>query len=222
MATSKRERQKAARREKLALQQRAAQRRRTIRRGVIVAVVAAVVITTGALLFAGGSGPSTTTTAFAGSTTTNASTTTSPVATTTVKPVTFAPVAQPSPAGTFGKAPTVVVPSGAPPVAMQVSDLIPGAGPGAKNGDKLTVQYVLATYSSRKVVQSSWTTQPFSLTLGAGTVIPGWEYGLLGMKAGARRELIIPPALGYGSVAQGPGIAANDTLVFVVDLLKIN
>ncbi|HUY42956.1 MAG TPA: FKBP-type peptidyl-prolyl cis-trans isomerase [Acidimicrobiales bacterium] len=220
MATSKRERQKSARREKLAQQQRAAQRRRNIRRGVIVAVIAAAVITTGALLFAGGSGPSATTTTIAS--TTGTTTTTAPAATTTTKPVSFGPVAQPSPAGTFGTAPTVVVPSGAPPSAMQVSDLIPGSGPGAKNGDKLTVQYVLATYSSHKVVQSSWTAQPYTLTLGAGTVIPGWEYGLVGMKAGARRELIIPPALGYGSVAQGPGIAANDTLVFVVDLLKLN
>jgi len=220
MATSKRERQKTARREKLAQQQRAAQRRRNLRRGVIAAVVAAVVIATGALLFAGGSGPSATTTTIAS--TLGTTTTSAPVSTTTTKPVTFAPVAQPSPAGTFGKAPTVIVPSGTPPTSLQVSDLIPGSGPGAKNGDKLKVQYVLATYSSHKVVQSSWTSQPFTLTLGAGTVIPGWEYGLVGMKAGARRELIIPPALGYGSVAQGPGIAANDTLVFVVDLLKLN
>ncbi|HVB18773.1 MAG TPA: FKBP-type peptidyl-prolyl cis-trans isomerase [Acidimicrobiales bacterium] len=220
MATSKRERQKTARREKLAQQQRAAQRRRNLRRGVIAAVVAAVVIATGALLFAGGSGPSATTTTIAS--TLGTTTTSAPVSTTTTKPVTFAPVAQPSPAGTFGKAPTVIVPSGTPPTSLQVSDLIPGSGPGAKNGDKLKVQYVLATYSSHKVVQSSWTSQPFTLTLGAGTVIPGWEYGLVGMKAGARRELIIPPALGYRSVAQGPGIAANDTLVFVVDLLKLN
>lgn len=219
MATSKRERQKAARREKLALAQREAKRRKQIRRTVIVAVVAAAVIATGALLFAGGSSPTTTTTTLAssvGTTTTTSSTTT------TVKPVTFAPVAHPSPAGTFGKAPTVVVPAGAPPTAMQVSDLIKGTGPAAKNGDKLEVQYVLATYSSRKVVQSSWTSAPFSFTLGAGTVIPGWEYGMVGMKVGGRREMIIPPALGYRNVAQGPGIAANDTLVFVVDLLKIS
>ncbi|HVB19145.1 MAG TPA: FKBP-type peptidyl-prolyl cis-trans isomerase [Acidimicrobiales bacterium] len=222
MATSKRERQKTARREKLAQQQRAAQRRRNLRRGVIAAVAAAVVITTGALLFAGGSGPSATTTTTAISGATATTTTSAPVSSTTTKPVKFAPVAQPSPAGTFGTPPTVVVPSGTPPTSLQVSDLIPGSGPGAKNGDKLKVQYVLATYSSHKVVQSSWTAQPFTLTLGAGTVIPGWEYGLVGMKAGARRELIIPPALGYGSVAQGPGIAANDTLVFVVDLLKLN
>ncbi|MDE3107196.1 MAG: FKBP-type peptidyl-prolyl cis-trans isomerase [Acidobacteriota bacterium] len=105
---------------------------------------------------------------------------------------------------------------------MQVSDLIKGTGMAAKAGDKLTMQYVLATYSTRKVIQSSWTSQPFSFTLGAGQVIPGWDYGLVGMKVGGRREMIIPPALGYGANSPGSGIAKNDTLVFVVDLLKIN
>lgn len=214
MATTKRERQKAARREKIAQQEREAQRRRLIRRGVIVAVVAAAVITTGALLFAGGSTPT--------STTTSAPSTTTPATTTTAVPTSFAKVAHPSPAGTFGKPPTVVVPAGTPPTSMEVSDLIKGTGAVARPGDKLTVQYVLATYSSRKVVQSSWTSTPFSFTLGAGQVIKGWDEGIGGMRVGGRRELIIPPSLGYGASSQGPGIAANDTLVFVVDLLKVN
>ena len=55
-----------------------------------------------------------------------------------------------------------------------------------------------------------------------GTVIPGWDKGVVGMKVGGRRELIIPPSLGYKDTSPGPGIAPNDTLVFVVDLLKIN
>ena len=217
MATAKRERQKAARRQKLEEMQRAATRRRTIRRAVIVGVIAIAIIVSAALLFSGNSSPTTTTT----STTIAATTTTAPATTTTVKPASFAPVASPSPAGTFGTAPTVIVPAGAPPTAMQVSDLIHGTGAVAKIGSKLTVQYVLATYSSRKVVQSSWTSQPFSFTLGVGQVIPGWVEGMVGMRVGGRREMIIPPALGYKSVAAGPGIAANDTLVFVVDLLKV-
>ena len=85
----------------------------------------------------------------------------------------------------------------------------------------MTVQYVLATYSSDKVIQSSWTSQPFTFTLGAGQVIPGWDKGVVGMKVGGRRELIIPPSLGYGSQSPGAGIAANDTLVFVIDLQKV-
>jgi FKBP-type peptidyl-prolyl cis-trans isomerase len=80
---------------------------------------------------------------------------------------------------------------------------------------------VLATYSSRKVIQSSWTSQPFQFALGEGQVISGWDKGVVGMRVGGRRELIIPPSLGYGAQSPGPGIAADDTLIFVVDLLKI-
>lgn len=215
MATSKRERQKAARREKLERQQRADKRRKNIRRGVIVAIIAVLVIGTGAFLFSGGKSPSTTTTST--TTTTSASSAT----TTTVAPTSFAPVSQPSPAGTWGTAPTVVVPSGNPPTSMEVSNLITGTGAVAETGDKLEVQYVLATYSTRKVVQSSWTSQPFSFTLSTADVVPGFAEGLVGMRVGGRRELVIPPSLGYGDESPGSGIAKNDTLVFVVDLLKV-
>ncbi len=134
------------------------------------------------------------------------------------------PPADRSPAGTSGKEPSVTVPSGTPPTQLESSDLIVGTGATAKPGDTVTVQYVLATYSSGKVIQASWTSQPFTFTLDATPeqVIPGWDKGVVGMKVGGRRELIIPPSLGYGSSSPGAGIAANDTLVFVVDLLKIN
>ena len=131
------------------------------------------------------------------------------------------PTTDRSPAGTFGSAPTVTVPSGAPPTHLESADLITGTGAPAAPGDSVTVQYVLATYSTGKVVQSSWTSQPYTFTLGEGHVIPGWDKGVVGMKEGGRRELIIPPADGYGSQSPGPGIAANDTLVFVIDLLKV-
>lgn len=195
--------------------QREAKRRRTIRRSVIVGAVAVAVVISAAYLFSGNSTPTTTTTTTSATTTTAASS-----ATTT--PSNFAPVSSPSPAGTFGTAPTVIVPAGNPPTSMEVSNLIQGAGKPAMIGSKLTVQYVLATYSSHKVIQSSWTSSPFSFTLGAGQVIPGWDKGLVGMHVGGRRELIIPPSLGYGAKSQGAGIAANDTLVFVVDLLKVS
>ena len=133
------------------------------------------------------------------------------------------PAADRSPAGTAGQAPTVTVPSGTPPTGLESADLIVGTGPEAAAGDQVTVQYVLATYSAGKVIQSSWTSQPFTFTLGQGQVIPGWDQGVPGMHEGGRRELIIPPSLGYGAnPPQGAaGIAANDTLVFVVDLLKV-
>ncbi len=114
------------------------------------------------------------------------------------------------------------MPAGKPPTRLETADLITGTGPAAKAGDSVTVQYVLATYSSGKEIQSSWTSQPFTFTLGAGQVIPGWDSGVAGMQVGGRRELIIPPSLGYGNQSPGAGIAKDDTLVFIVDLLKIN
>ena len=131
------------------------------------------------------------------------------------------PPADRSPAGTAGTAPTVTVPPGLPPQTLESADLIEGTGKAAAPGDSVTVQYVLATYSSGKVIQSSWTSQPFTFTLGAGQVIPGWDKGVVGMKVGGRRELIIPPSLGYGASSPGAGIAPDDTLVFVIDLLGV-
>ena len=161
-----------------------------------------------------GSGPSaTTTTVAAGGTSTTAP------GGGAIAPI---PTADLSPAGTAGAAPTVKVPTGPPPTSLQSADLITGSGTTAAAGDNVTVQYVLATYSSGKAIQSSWTSQPFSFTLGAGQVIPGWDKGVVGMKVGGRRELIIPPSLGYRDQSPGPGIAATDTLVFVIDLLKVN
>jgi FKBP-type peptidyl-prolyl cis-trans isomerase len=131
------------------------------------------------------------------------------------------PAADRSPAGQAGTAPKVTVPPGSPPTHLESADLIVGTGAAAAPGDTVTVQYVLATYSTGQVVQSSWTGQPFTFVLGQGKVIPGWDKGLVGMKAGGRRELIVPPSLGYKDVSPGPGVAADDTLVFVVDLLKV-
>jgi peptidylprolyl isomerase len=221
MATSKRERQKAARREKLERQQRHARRRKNVRRGVIVAVVAALVIGIGAALFSGGKSPATTTTTTAAAAATT-TTTAAPTTTTTADvPSTFAAVTDPSPAGVFGKAPTVTVPTGAAPTVMELSNLITGKGAVARQNDTVEMQYVLATYSTRKVVQSSWTSSPFTTTLTDSSVIPGFFDGVVGMRVGGRRELVIPPSLGYGDESPGTGIAKNDTLVFVIDLLKV-
>ncbi|MGB8180534.1 MAG: FKBP-type peptidyl-prolyl cis-trans isomerase [Acidimicrobiales bacterium] len=221
MATSKRERQKAARREKLERQQRHAQRRKNVRRGVIVAVVAVLVIGIGAALFSGSKSPSTTTTTTTAATATT-TTTAAPTTTTTVAvPSSFAAVTDPSAAGVFGKAPTVTVPAGAAPTVMELSNLITGHGAVARQNDTVELQYVLATYSTHKVVQSSWTSSPFTTTLTDTSVIPGFFDGVVGMRVGGRRELVIPPSLGYGDESPGTGIAKNDTLVFVIDLLKV-
>jgi peptidylprolyl isomerase len=131
------------------------------------------------------------------------------------------PVADPSPAGTSGTKPTIVVPPGAAPTQLQISDLIVGTGAAVAAGDKVSAQYVLATYSTGKEIQSSWGGQPIGVTLAEGQVIPGWVQGLVGMRVGGRRELVIPPSLGYGTNSPGGGVASNDTLVFIVDLVKI-
>jgi peptidylprolyl isomerase len=147
------------------------------------------------------------------------SATTAPTTTTTS--ASFAPVSMPTAAGTFGTPPpAVTVPTGPPPTVLESSDLITGTGATAEKGDTITVQYVLVSYATDAVIQSSWTSMSFSFPLGEGQVIPGWDKGVVGMKVGGRRELIIPPALGYGAQVQ-QGIPANSTLVFIIDLLKV-
>jgi len=151
-------------------------------------------------------------------------TTTTTAATTTS---TLPPVSMPTAAGTFGTAPpTVTVPTGAPPTALEASDLITGTGATAAKGDTAEVQYVLVDYSTGKVIQSSWTdNMPFSFTLDATPeqVITGWDEGVTGMKVGGRRELVIPPNLAYGSdPPPNSGIASGATLIFIVDLLKVS
>jgi peptidylprolyl isomerase len=114
----------------------------------------------------------------------------------------------------------VTVPTTPPPTVEESADLIKGTGATLKVGDTFTAQYVLADYASHKVLQSSWSSGPFTAQLVSGQLIQGWINGMPGMRVGGRRELIIPPSLAYGSASQN-GIPGNDTLVFVVDLLKI-
>ncbi|HSR94535.1 MAG TPA: FKBP-type peptidyl-prolyl cis-trans isomerase, partial [Solirubrobacterales bacterium] len=120
------------------------------------------------------------------------------------------------------KEPKVEVPKGAPPSKLEVEDVVTGTGPEAKAGDEVTVQYVAVTYKNGKEVDASWgRKEPFSFTLGAGKVTPGWEQGIEGMKAGGRRELIVPANLAYGKAGFPPVIGPNEAMVFVIDLLKI-
>lgn len=117
--------------------------------------------------------------------------------------------------------PKVTVPKGAPPKQLETKELEEGSGAEAKSGDEVTVQYVGVDYKNGKEFDSSWSrNEPFSFTLGAGEVIPGWDQGVEGMKVGGRRELIIPPELAYGEAGAPPAIGPNETLVFVIDLLE--
>jgi peptidylprolyl isomerase len=128
----------------------------------------------------------------------------------------------PTEAGGEKTKPKVTVPTGAPPKKLEVKELEEGSGADAKSGDKVTVQYVGVNYKNGKEFDSSWSrSEPFSFTLGAGEVIPGWDQGVEGMKVGGRRELIIPPELAYGETGAPPAIGPNETLVFVIDLLEV-
>lgn len=118
--------------------------------------------------------------------------------------------------------PKVTVPSGAPPKQLEETDLIEGTGAEAKSGDKVTVQYVGVGYDSGEEFDASWNRgEPFSFTLGASEVIPGWDRGVEGMKVGGQRQLVIPPELAYGETGAPPAIGPNETLVFVIDLLEV-
>jgi FKBP-type peptidyl-prolyl cis-trans isomerase len=102
-------------------------------------------------------------------------------------------------------------------------DLITGSGQVAPPGGTVVVNYVGVLCSTGKEFDSSWKrNQPFTTALTAGSVIPGWVQGIPGMRVGGRRELIIPPNLGYGATGQPPTIPPNSTLVFVVDLLSVS
>ena len=117
--------------------------------------------------------------------------------------------------------PAVPKPTGTPPADLITEDVVAGEGTAAKSGDHVTVHYVGVSYSTGAQFDSSWDRgQPFDFPLGAKRVIQGWDFGVAGMREGGRRTLVIPPSLGYGPRGMGP-IAPNETLVFVVDLVKV-
>ena len=123
--------------------------------------------------------------------------------------------------GRLSVEPKITVPKTAAPTKLVRKDLIAGTGAVAQAGDTITVNYVGALYKDGKVFDASWTRgQTFATPLGQGAVIAGWDQGLVGMRVGGRRELIIPPALGYGKTGQGT-IPANATLIFIIDLLAV-
>ncbi|MFG2516336.1 FKBP-type peptidyl-prolyl cis-trans isomerase [Streptomyces sp. NPDC048584] len=116
--------------------------------------------------------------------------------------------------------PEVDVPEGAAPAELTVRDLVVGDGAEVKPGTVVRVHYVGVTFETGKEFDSSWDRdQPFKFALGGGRVIKGWDRGLRGMRVGGRREIVVPPRLGYGNQSPSPLIPAGSTLVFVVDLL---
>jgi peptidylprolyl isomerase len=103
---------------------------------------------------------------------------------------------------------------------LQIQDLAVGEGREAKSGDTVTVNYLGTLTSGVKFDSSYDRNQPFTTQIGVGQVIKGWDEGIVGMKVGGKRKLIIPPSLGYGSQDLGT-IPPNSTLIFEVELLGV-
>ncbi|MEV6525976.1 FKBP-type peptidyl-prolyl cis-trans isomerase [Longispora sp. NPDC051575] len=125
--------------------------------------------------------------------------------------------------GEPGKRPTVTIPDTcAPPTTLLMKDLTPGSDPVVKAGDAVDTNYLLVTWSNKKEVDASWNRgQTFQVApVGQARVIDGWNEGLIGMKQGSRRLLIIPADKGYGPDGNS-GIKGGETLVFVVDAAKV-
>ena len=117
--------------------------------------------------------------------------------------------------------PEVTIPETPPPTELQSTDIKPGTGAEAQTGDNLQVHYVGKIYATGKEFDSTYDGDPIDVQLMSPGVIEGWAQGLVGMKAGGRRQLVIPPALGYGPQGDPPTIPANSTLVFVIDLISV-
>ena len=102
-----------------------------------------------------------------------------------------------------------------------MSTILQGTGAPITAGDEVVSQYVGQIWASGTEFDSSWSrNDPAAFIVGANQLIPGWDKGLVGVKAGSRVLLVIPPADGYGSAGQSSaGIKGTDTLVFVIDIL---
>lgn len=121
-------------------------------------------------------------------------------------------------------APTPVYPG---PATLQVIDTVFGTGATAVAGSVVTVNYTGWLYDptavrlSGRQFDTSVGKTPFTFTVGNGAVIAGWDQGLLGMKVGGKRTLLIPSGLGYGSAGAGGVIPPNSGLVFDIELMSI-
>lgn len=104
---------------------------------------------------------------------------------------------------------------------LVVDDVVVGIGPEVKSGDTVSVHYIGTLPNGQQFDESYQRGEPFTFTVGEGKVIKGWEQGILGMKEGGHRILVVPPDLAYGDGGFGP-IPGKATLVFSVELLSIN
>ncbi len=107
------------------------------------------------------------------------------------------------------------------PSGLAYVDSVVGNGPSPNAGKQVKVHYTGWLENGTKFDSSVDRNEPFIFTIGAGQVIPGWDEGLMSMKVGGKRKLIVPPQLGYGAAGAGGVIPPNATLIFEVELLDV-
>jgi FKBP-type peptidyl-prolyl cis-trans isomerase FkpA len=103
---------------------------------------------------------------------------------------------------------------------LEITIVEASKSPGAQAGDIVWVHYT-GKLSTGEEFDSSIGKQPFKFTLGEGQVIKGWDEGVVGMKVGEKRQLVIPGELGYGAAGSPPKIPANATLVFDIEMIGL-
>lgn len=123
--------------------------------------------------------------------------------------------------GAKGSKPSISAPKGVAPKSLEKKDIFIGTGKEALSTSTLEVHYTLMAWSTGTLVESSWDSGR-TATFPLSGVIAGWQQGIPGMKEGGRRLLVIPPDLGYGATGAGGAIGPNETLIFVVDLIKVS
>jgi peptidylprolyl isomerase len=104
---------------------------------------------------------------------------------------------------------------------LKYVDLVQGDGPSPQAGQTVSVNYVGTLTNGKKFDSSYDHGKPFDFRIGTGSVIKGWDEGLMSMKVGGKRKLIVPPALGYGVHGSPPNIPGNSILVFEIELLSV-
>lgn len=108
-----------------------------------------------------------------------------------------------------------------PNAKLQSTDITVGKGAEAKTGNTVSVHYTGTLADGKEFDSSKKRSQPFVFTLGQGNVIKGWDQGVVGMKVGGKRKLVIPPVLAYGERGRPPVIPPAATLTFEIELLEV-